>query len=85
MGHPADGRGLLTFFDPASIKLAAAGTPMGILNQAVLFHEGLHGYTGHPDFDLLADFQYNPPFDPSCDITFYLETTIWNQSLPTCQ
>jgi len=81
----AHGRGLMTFFDPAGVYLVAAGTPTGILNQALLFHEGLHGYTGHTDGDLLSDFGYDPVNDPSCDITTYLETVTWNQNLNACQ
>jgi len=75
----------MTFFDPAGVYLVAAGTPTGILNQALLFHEGLHGYTGHTDGDLLSDFGYDPVNDPSCDITTYLETVTWNQNLNACQ
>jgi hypothetical protein len=81
----AHGRGLLTFFDPAGVYLTAAGTPTGIVNQALLFHEGLHGYTGHSDSDLLADFLNDGVNTPSCEITDYLERTIWGGTLSTCQ
>jgi hypothetical protein len=81
----AHGRGMMTFFDPAGVYNTAAGTPTGILNQALLFHEGLHGYTGHSDSDLLTAFGKDAIYDPSCDITTYLEKAIWNQSLNACQ
>jgi hypothetical protein len=77
------GQGLLTFFDPSKINLSNAATPTGIVNQALLFHEGLHGYTGLSDASLLTDFKYRFD-DPSCLITGYLELTVWGGTLNTC-
>jgi hypothetical protein len=43
---PSDsGGGLMTFFVPPSICNSSGTTPAGVLNQAVLFHESLHGFT----------------------------------------
>jgi hypothetical protein len=81
----ASGQGLMTFFDPGVIYLSAATSPTGIVNQSLLFHEGLHGYTGHSDSDLLSDFGYNGINDPSCKITDYLELKIWAGTIETCQ
>jgi len=75
----------MIFFDPAAVYLSVATSPDGIVNQALLFHEGLHGYTGHSDSDILTDFSFNGINDPSCDITDYLELKIWGGTIETCQ
>jgi hypothetical protein len=79
------GRGLTTFFDPSAVKLSDPSTPQGILNQATVFHEALHGFYGAWDGNLLSDFGYNAMNDPSCKITDYLELNIWGGTLEACE
>jgi hypothetical protein len=71
---------------PAStIYLADPTTPNGIVNQALLFHEALHGAYGLQDSDLLDDFNYVPTTNfPSCKITDYLELKIWAGTIESC-
>jgi hypothetical protein len=79
-------KGMLTFFDPLAIYLSAPATPAGIANQALIFHEALHGKYGLQDSDLLEDFGYHPSTDyPSCKITDYLELHIWAGTIETCR
>jgi IPT/TIG domain/Bacterial Ig-like domain (group 2)/Galactose oxidase, central domain/Kelch motif len=80
----ASGQGLMTFFVPSSVYLVAASTPTGIVNQSVLFHEGLHGYTGRSDSGLLESFGYNGVTNSSCKITEYLELKIWAGTINVC-
>jgi hypothetical protein len=47
----------------------------GVLNQATLFHEALHGYTGMFDVDLLPALGL-APFGPSAAATYYLEDLV---------
>lgn len=75
--------GISTYFDPSTVGLTSASTPQGILSQAVLFHEGLHGYFGVDDLTLLGDFNKDSD-SPSCQITNYLELTIWGGTLNAC-
>jgi hypothetical protein len=77
------GKGLMTFLDPSKINLVPASSPTGIVNQALLFHEGLHGYTGIWDLFLEADFGYGNNA-PSCVITDYIELKVWGGTIPTC-
>jgi hypothetical protein len=49
----------------------------------LLFHEGLHGYTGIWDLFLEADFGYGNNA-PSCVITDYIELKVWGGTIPTC-
>jgi len=58
-------RPLHVFFDPAQIGLAGEGRNIG--NEAVIFHEALHGWTGKTDLELRALFNNLPA--PSCSIT----------------
>jgi hypothetical protein len=82
---PSDsGRGLTTFFDPSAVYLSDPSTPQGILNQAAMFHEALHGLYGAWDAGLLGAFHYDPMNDPSCKITDYLELHIWGGTLEAC-
>jgi len=79
------GMGLLTFFDPAVVYSSPASTPTGIVNQALIFHEALHGFTGVSDIPLLEDFGYVPGTNyPSCKITDYIELNIWAGTVGTC-
>jgi hypothetical protein len=48
------GKGMLTFFDPAQVCKSLGSTPGAVQNQASIFHEALHGYTGLYDYSLFA-------------------------------
>jgi hypothetical protein len=78
------GLGMLTFFDSKAIYLSAATTPTGVVNQALIFHEALHGFTGASDPSLLGDFGFNAFGDPSCKITEYLELKLWAGTISVC-
>jgi hypothetical protein len=54
---------LLTFLRPTSILFNTLGKNVG--NEALIFHEALHGYTGRMDMDLLKRMGDNEA-DPSC-------------------
>jgi hypothetical protein len=69
--------GLMTFFDPQAVCNSTSG-PKRLLNEALLFHEGLHGYTGIQDGPLLHDFGQSPP---SYNITYYINTDVLGGSL----
>ena len=82
---PSDrGKGLTTFFDPSAVYLSDPSTPEGVLNQAAIFHEALHGLYGISDAFLLSDFHYSWT-DKSCKITDYLELNIWGGTLDACE
>ena len=72
-----DGRGMQLFFNPASgicNAFSSANPPsndQGTLNQATLFHEALHGYTGRFDSELQSAFGLG--FGGSVNITYYLQ------------
>jgi hypothetical protein len=74
---PADsGKGMQVFFNPttgicsvSSVQNPASGD-QGVLNQATLLHEALHGYTGK--FDLYLETAFGVAA-PSANITYYLE------------
>ena len=54
---PSDrGKGLTTFFDPSAVYLSDPSTPEGVLNQAAIFHEALHGLYGISDAFCSATF-----------------------------
>jgi hypothetical protein len=53
------GPNLLVFWEPSTICLEPAGTSKGMWNQAQLFHESLHGYTGFDDIFFLDHFYNN--------------------------
>jgi Bacterial Ig-like domain (group 2)/IPT/TIG domain/Beta-propeller repeat/Kelch motif/Galactose oxidase, central domain len=74
---------VLTFLDPSSICLTAPATPAGILNQATIFHEALHGFTGKYDLDLKAAFDIDEALS-SQYITYYLEDNIFTGGSSTC-
>jgi hypothetical protein len=78
------GKGMLTFFYPAAIYPAPGISANGIVNQALLFHEALHGVYASWDAILLGDFGYNGITDPSCKITEYLELKIWGGTVSGC-
>ena len=62
-----DHRPLYVFFRPALINPTAKGKNLG--NEALIFHEALHGFTRLGDNDLLLRF--NKPA-PSCNINEYV-------------
>jgi hypothetical protein len=70
-GGPGGHKPLYVFFRPAFIKLNAEGKNIG--NEALIFHEALHGFTGLGDNDLLIRF--NKPL-PSCNISEYIEENV---------
>ena len=82
---PSDkGKGMQVFFNPAQgiCNALASSTPgagdQGVLNQATLFHESLHGFTAKFDgsfFNLLnpdALLPQNLQTGNSADITYYI-------------
>jgi hypothetical protein len=72
---PTDaGLGMMTFFDPVVVCNSKSGQQR-ILNEALLFHEGLHGYTGLDDNPLLQDFGKSTRL-PSVNITYYIQDEV---------
>jgi hypothetical protein len=47
-------QGMLIYFHPSAINAALGSTPRALENQALLFHEGLHGATGYQDGNALT-------------------------------
>jgi hypothetical protein len=76
-----DGKGMQIFFNPktAICNVVSIQNPLpgdqGVLNQAVLFHEALHGYTGKMDPYLEGSFGLPTLPAPSVNITYYIEGT----------
>jgi hypothetical protein len=77
------GQGMMTFFDPAGICSSWSSNPSGILNQALLFHESLHGFYGKLDVNLETAFGINPALS-SEQITYYLEDNIFTGGASSC-
>jgi hypothetical protein len=74
---------MLTFFDPSTICRALAGTPTGTWNEAVLFHESLHGLTGQFDSGLKTAFGIAQNSDSEA-ISDYLELNVLGGGAATC-
>jgi hypothetical protein len=77
---PSDkGKGMQVFFNPSTgicNALSIANPPandQGTLNQATLFHEALHGYTGDFDTALESSFGLPVTFGESVSVTYYLQ------------
>jgi hypothetical protein len=77
---PSDkGKGMQIFFNPAlaPCNVFSSSNPkpgdQGVLNQATLFHEALHGYTGDFDNTLESAFGLPVTIGESVSITYYLE------------
>jgi len=73
------GNPLLTFFRPSSILYPDAGQNLG--NEALIFHEAIHGWTQLQDLDLLEKFY--PPGGQGkriCDITVYIQNYVLSPS-----
>lgn len=75
---PSDsGEGIMTFFDPLVICNVTQPGAQATLNEAMLFHEALHGDYGSQDPDL------ERLFDETTDvgITYYMENNVFGLSL----
>jgi len=77
---PSDkGKGMQVFFNPVQgvCNALSSANPstgdQGVLNQATLFHEALHGYTGDEDNTLESAFSLPVTIGESVSITYYLE------------
>jgi hypothetical protein len=68
--------GLTTFFDPRIICRSTAADNKEILNEALLFHEGLHGWLGVRDGTLVGTFRWG-----TSPLTYYFEENIWQDYL----
>jgi len=72
---------LLTFFRPSSILSDNSG--MNPVNEAVILHEALHGFTGQFDLGIASALNVSMP---SCNITQYIEANVLSHLPPTgCQ
>ena len=70
--------GMQTFFNPSAIcRVFSVSVPpigdQGVLNQALLFHEALHGYSGGDDTYLESHFGLPVTFGYSNSITVYVQ------------
>jgi hypothetical protein len=74
-----NGRGPLTFFDPATISLTLNST----VNQALIFHEALHGKYGLYDFALENAFNICTN-QGSIQISNYLERHVLGGTVLVC-
>ena len=77
------GKGMLTFFRPAAICTAPAQSPAGVFNQAILFHEALHGFYGIFDEFLQSTLGIDSSL-PTIRITYYLEDNVLGRGASTC-
>jgi hypothetical protein len=86
----ANGKGMLTFFDPSQACKALDPSDGGKQNQATVFHEALHGLTGLFDSNPFAgsitlESIFGIPLSPSSAITDYLRTNIFGVvNTPSC-
>jgi hypothetical protein len=77
---PSDNKqGMMTYFDPVIVCNSTSGDQR-ILNEALLFHEGLHGYTGKNDGQLLGYFGKDTSL-PSVNVTYYIQDDVLGGSL----
>jgi hypothetical protein len=73
---PSDsGEGPMIFFDPQVICKSLAGDSKELLNEAMLFHESLHGYYGIIDPILQDKFDQSESM-PNVNITYYLDENV---------
>jgi hypothetical protein len=76
------GKGVQIFFNPTTaicnvFSLPAPGVyDRGVLNQALLFHESLHGSTGRDDNYLESRFGIPVTLGESASITEYLRKNV---------
>lgn len=78
-------KGVVIFFNPV-VACTAGTSPGTILNEAMLFHETLHGFTGLGDNDLANALgansgNYNINTQGSVAITYYLENYVLGGNL----
>jgi hypothetical protein len=73
---PSDrNEGPTIFLDPQAVCNSVSGDPKELLNEAMLFHESLHGYYGLIDPILQSDFGLDEA-RPSVNITYYLDQNV---------
>jgi len=75
---------MIVFFDPASVCRSLAGTPQGIFNEATIFHEGLHGFTGKYDDTLMSLFNLDYFTQGSIALSYYLENNVLGGGATAC-
>jgi len=75
--------GMMVFFNPNSVCRSAGSTPSGVVNQALLFHEGLHGFSGLVDSSLMTAFGINPGLS-SIEISYYLQDHVLGGGSHSC-
>jgi hypothetical protein len=69
---------LLTFFRPDPVGFQALGRNLG--NEAVIFHEALHGISKQFDNDILTQLGMDWSTHPSCSIAIRIENAVLKQS-----
>ena len=69
---------LLTFFRPTSLGSSSSGQNLG--NEALIFHEALHGFTGQQDDPILTSLGMNWVTHGSCSITVRIQKKVLSQS-----
>jgi len=67
---------LMTFFRPTAISSSTLD------NEAMLFHEAIHGYTGRLDLDIENIFRVGPP---SNNISVYIKGNVLGPQAAGCQ
>jgi len=74
---PSDaGKALMTFFDPAAICKTDGSTLYGLWNQALIFHEALHGFYGKGDLDVQRALGLTIDLGSTENITVFLDQKI---------
>jgi IPT/TIG domain-containing protein len=72
------GNPLLTFFRPESLGSSTSGQNLG--NEALIFHEALHGLTGQQDMQILGELGMNWRSHASCSITVRIQNKVLTHS-----
>jgi hypothetical protein len=72
------GKPLLTFVRPQSVGPSTAGKNLG--NEALIFHEALHGLTGLQDFQFLDKLGMNSASHASCSTTVRIQKSVLSHS-----
>lgn len=83
------GMGALIFFDPSQIPAGLGSSQAAKENQALLFHENLHGATGLVDGSpiggqITLESAFGCPFAPSVEISDYILSTILGVGTNPC-
>lgn len=80
--------GPMIFIDPSVICRTVDGGPKQVLNEALLFHESLHGYFGIYDRGLIGPSLLQSLLGdqtlPSTDVTYYLEANVLGGGAAAC-